>query len=128
MPEGHAIVPPIILTGLYLSKSGLLEQGPDRRSLPVAVLNQQPAIRQQVVGRLADDLSQIRQPLLRGNQGRVRLKADIAFAKVNFEKVLNPKAYIGRAPQQVDEFIKNIVMPIRRRYRKELNLKVELNV
>ncbi|MHC4558987.1 MAG: adenylosuccinate lyase [Planctomycetota bacterium] len=57
-----------------------------------------------------------------------RLKADIAFAKVDFEKVLNPKAYIGRAPQQVDEFIKNIVMPIRRRYRKELNLKVELNV
>jgi adenylosuccinate lyase len=57
-----------------------------------------------------------------------RLKADIAFAKVDFEKVLNPKAYIGRAPQQVDEFIRNIVMPIRRRYRKELNLKVELNV
>jgi len=57
-----------------------------------------------------------------------RLRADIAFAKINFEKVLNPKDYIGRAPQQVDEFIKNIVTPIRKKYRKELNKKVELQV
>jgi adenylosuccinate lyase len=53
-----------------------------------------------------------------------RLKADLSFAKVNFEKVLNPKAYFGRAPQQVDEFIRNIVAPIRRRYSKELGKKV----
>jgi len=57
-----------------------------------------------------------------------RLKADIAFRKVDFEKVLNPKAYIGRAPQQVDEFIRNIVTPIRKKYRTELNRKVELKV
>jgi len=57
-----------------------------------------------------------------------RLKADIAFAKVDFEKILNPDAYIGRAPQQVDEFIGNIVTPIRRKYRKSLGKKVELNV
>jgi len=57
-----------------------------------------------------------------------RLKADIAFAKIDFEKVLNPEAYIGRAPQQVDEFIRSIVMPIRKKYRKELGRKVELNV
>ncbi len=57
-----------------------------------------------------------------------RLKADIAFAKVDFEKILNPDAYIGRAPQQVDEFAKDIVLPIRRKYRKALAKKVELNV
>jgi len=57
-----------------------------------------------------------------------RLKADIAFAKIDFEKVLNPDAYIGRAPQQVDEFIRDIVTPIRRKYKKELGRKVELNV
>jgi adenylosuccinate lyase len=57
-----------------------------------------------------------------------RLKADPAFSKVDFKEVLNPKSYIGRAPQQVDEFIKDIVTPIRRRYRKELNRKIELNV
>jgi adenylosuccinate lyase len=57
-----------------------------------------------------------------------RLKADIAFRKIDFEKVLNPKNYIGRAPQQVDEFIKTIVEPVRRKYRKHLNRKVELKV
>jgi len=57
-----------------------------------------------------------------------RLKADEAFSEVDFKTVLNPKCYIGRAPQQVDEFIKNIVTPFRRKYRKEFNRKVELNV
>ncbi len=57
-----------------------------------------------------------------------RLNADMAFAKVDFDKVLNPRAYIGRAPQQVDEFIRDIVTPIRKKYRKELTRKVDLNV
>jgi adenylosuccinate lyase len=57
-----------------------------------------------------------------------RLKADISFNKINFEKVLDPRKYVGRAPQQVDEFIRDVVTPIRRRYRKELNRKVELKV
>ena len=57
-----------------------------------------------------------------------RLKADISFAEVDFEKILDPNKYIGRAPQQVDEFIKQIVTPILRRYQKELNRKVELSV
>jgi adenylosuccinate lyase len=57
-----------------------------------------------------------------------RLKADIAFRKVDFEKVLNPKDYIGRARQQVDEFIRSAVTPIRKKYQRELNRKVELNV
>jgi adenylosuccinate lyase len=57
-----------------------------------------------------------------------RLKNDSAFAKVDFKKVLNPKDYIGRAPQQVDEFIKDIVTPIRRKHRRELSRKVELKV
>jgi len=57
-----------------------------------------------------------------------RLKKDPAFAKVNFKTVLNPKAYVGRAPAQADEFIKEVVTPIRRKYRSHLNKKVELNV
>jgi adenylosuccinate lyase len=57
-----------------------------------------------------------------------RLKADPAFKKVNVKKVLNPSKYIGRAPQQVDEFIRDIVTPIRRRYRKGLSRKVALKV
>jgi len=57
-----------------------------------------------------------------------RLKTDEAFDKVNLASVLNPKAYIGRAPQQVDEFIKEVVGPLRRKYRNHLNKKIELNV
>ncbi|HPY52047.1 MAG TPA: lyase family protein, partial [Sedimentisphaerales bacterium] len=57
-----------------------------------------------------------------------RLRADIAFARIDFEKVLDPQAYVGRAPQQVDEFIKTIVAPIRKRYSRQLNRRVELNV
>jgi adenylosuccinate lyase len=57
-----------------------------------------------------------------------RLKADVAFGKVNFAKVLNAKNYIGRAPQQTDEFLRDVVGPVRRKYRKQLNKKVELKV
>lgn len=57
-----------------------------------------------------------------------RLKADAAFAKVNFAGVMNPKDYIGRAPQQVDEFVAEVVASIRRKYRKSLNKNVELKV
>jgi adenylosuccinate lyase len=57
-----------------------------------------------------------------------RLKTDAAFSKINFKNVLNPKSYVGRAPQQVDEFLRDIVTPIRRKYHKEINRKVELKV
>jgi adenylosuccinate lyase len=64
----------------------------------------------------------------RPNDLIARLKADLAFTKIDFEKVLDPNSYLGRAPRQVDEFIRNVVTPIRKKYRKELNKKVELNV
>jgi adenylosuccinate lyase len=57
-----------------------------------------------------------------------RLKDDPAFAKVDFKKVLNPKDYVGRAPKQVDEFVKEVVAPAIRKYRNQLNRKVDLHV
>ena len=57
-----------------------------------------------------------------------RLKADPAFAGVDIDGVLDPKAFIGRAPEQVDEFIAEVVEPVRKNYRKALNRKVELKV
>jgi adenylosuccinate lyase len=57
-----------------------------------------------------------------------RLKNDAAFKKVNFAAVLKPQNYVGRAPQQVDEFIAEVVAPIRKKYKKTLNRKVELKV
>jgi adenylosuccinate lyase len=45
-----------------------------------------------------------------------RLRADPAFQGVDFEETLQQGHFIGRAPQQVDEFIEQEVEPIRRRY------------
>ncbi len=57
-----------------------------------------------------------------------RLAADKAFAQVDLTKVLNPAAFVGRAPQQVERFVDQIAAPIRRRYAKELGQSVELSV
>jgi adenylosuccinate lyase len=57
-----------------------------------------------------------------------RLKADVSFRKVNFERVLRPENYIGLAPQQVDKFIREVVTPITRKYRTKLSREVELQV
>jgi adenylosuccinate lyase len=57
-----------------------------------------------------------------------RLKADAAFAKVDFAKVLNSKDYVGLAPHQVDNFIKQVVAPAIRKYKQQLNRKVDLHV
>jgi len=64
----------------------------------------------------------------RPNDLIARLRTDISFAKLNFEKVLDPAAYVGRAPQQVDEFLRAVVAPIRKRYERQLGQKVELKV
>ena len=57
-----------------------------------------------------------------------RLKNDPAFAGVDMKNATNPQRYIGRAPQQVDEFLKEFVTPIRRRYRSALQSESELTV
>ncbi len=45
-----------------------------------------------------------------------RLKADPHFAKVNFDEVLDPMAYVGRSVEQVDRFLKEVVEPLREQY------------
>ncbi|MCC6423570.1 MAG: adenylosuccinate lyase [Phycisphaerales bacterium] len=57
-----------------------------------------------------------------------RLGGDPAFKSVNLSHVLDPKRFIGRAPQQVDEWIEQVVSPIRRRYTKSMNQTVDLKV
>jgi adenylosuccinate lyase len=57
-----------------------------------------------------------------------RLKADDAFAKVDFSKVLNAKDYVGRAPEQVVDFINEVAKPAIRKYRGKINKKTELKV
>ncbi|MFA6185853.1 MAG: adenylosuccinate lyase [Phycisphaerae bacterium] len=57
-----------------------------------------------------------------------RLKNDAAFAKVDFKKVLNPADYVGRSPEQVNDFIAEVVKPAIRKYRGQINKKTELKV
>ncbi|MGC9455364.1 MAG: adenylosuccinate lyase [Phycisphaerae bacterium] len=57
-----------------------------------------------------------------------RLKGDEAFSKVDIDAVLEPSQFIGRAPQQVDEFIAEDVEPVRRRYGDRLKKPGDLRV
>jgi adenylosuccinate lyase len=52
----------------------------------------------------------------RANDLLDRLQHDPAFAKVDFNTAMNARQFVGRAPEQVDEFLREIVEPIRQRY------------
>ncbi|MBN1942676.1 MAG: adenylosuccinate lyase [Phycisphaerae bacterium] len=52
----------------------------------------------------------------RPNDLIARLKADKAFAKIDVDALLDPKAFVGRAPQQTEEFLQDQVVPIRQAY------------
>ena len=57
-----------------------------------------------------------------------RLHGDPAFVTVDWPRVLNPAGYVGRAPQQVEWFVSQILHPIRQRYQSELGQTVQLKV
>jgi adenylosuccinate lyase len=52
----------------------------------------------------------------------------VAFAGVDLEGVLEPEHYVGRAPQQVLEFIREEIDPLRERYHNQLEQEAEVNV
>lgn len=49
-----------------------------------------------------------------------RLSKEPSFASVDLSSTLDASRYIGRAPQQVDEFVETCVDPVRREYRDAL--------
>ncbi len=57
-----------------------------------------------------------------------RLEADPAFSSVDLSRVLDPAAFIGRAPEQVQTFISQVIEPVRNRYRGVLGQLVSLSV
>jgi len=57
-----------------------------------------------------------------------RLAADPAFAKVDLRAALDPAHFVGRAPQQVDEFLAEIVEPLRLRYPQALKAEGEVKL
>lgn len=59
-----------------------------------------------------------------------RIAADPLFASVRPElpALTDPMRFVGRAPQQVDDFLKTVVAPIRARYAAEIGAAAELRV
>ncbi len=54
-----------------------------------------------------------------------RLQKDPAFAGCDLASALDARKYIGRAPEQVDAFVTEIVDPVRQRYQADLDQSVE---
>jgi len=50
----------------------------------------------------------------RDNDLICRLKSDPDFAQVNVDLALDPSKFVGRAPEQVDEFVRDVIDPIRK--------------
>jgi adenylosuccinate lyase len=67
------------------------------------------------------------------NEGRPndliqRLQSDSTFAELDFAATMDPSQFVGRAPQQVDEFLSEIVTPIRQRYAEAAAMAAEVTV
>ena len=57
-----------------------------------------------------------------------RLAGDPAFAGIDLQAALDPARFVGRAPEQVDEFIAEVIEPLRAKYANQTQLSVELKV
>jgi adenylosuccinate lyase len=57
-----------------------------------------------------------------------RLAGDPALAGIDLGEALDPAKFIGRAAEQVDEFVSEVIGPIRQRYPKALEQKAEVRV
>ena len=93
-----------------------VQAGGDRQELHELIRRHSQAAAQQVKGEG------------RPNDLIERLKADPAFAAIDIAALLNPSAFVGRAPQQVDEFIAELAAPVRARYAEQLGQGGELKV
>lgn len=61
----------------------------------------------------------------RSNDLIERLQADAEFSSVDLGNALDARRFIGRAPEQVDVFLSNVVEPIRARYSNSLGQQSE---
>lgn len=57
-----------------------------------------------------------------------RLQADSAFAKVNIGEAMDPLRYVGRSPEQTEEFVRGVISPITQRYEGQLIETVSMKV
>lgn len=57
-----------------------------------------------------------------------RLKADPAYKSIDIDSLVDPHAFVGRAPQQVDEFLLEVVAPLLARHDDAAPVQAEVHV
>lgn len=57
-----------------------------------------------------------------------RLKEDPVYAKLDIDSLVDPLGFVGRAPQQVDEFLEEVIEPILARYGRPEGIQAEVSV
>jgi adenylosuccinate lyase len=57
-----------------------------------------------------------------------RMRADPSFRMVDFDRVLEQGQFVGRAPQQVEEFLAQEIEPIRRRFSHLLDQDAQIHI
>jgi len=57
-----------------------------------------------------------------------RIAADPAFAGIELDRLIDPQQFVGRAPQQVDEFLSEVLQPIRDKYRDTSDITADVKV
>ena len=92
-----------------------VRKGGDRQQLHERIRQHSHAVTAQIKAGGENDLIQ-------------RLQADAAFQNVDFSQVLKPKAYVGRAPEQVTEFLSEEVEPVLKRFTGRKTLSAEISV
>jgi adenylosuccinate lyase len=121
---GLVVYPEVIAAGLrqelpFMATENILmaavAAGGDRQQLHERIRQHSQAAADRVKQGQANDLME-------------RLAADKAFAKIDMKQAVDPGQFAGRAPQQVDQFLAEIIGPIRQRYAAALEEEVELRV
>ena len=58
------------------------------------------------------------------------IAADPAFGLTleELEKTMDPKKYVGRAPEQTEEFLKEVIQPVLEENKELLGMKTEITV
>jgi adenylosuccinate lyase len=93
-----------------------VEHGGDRQALHERIRQHSLAVAEEMkAGRSTNDLLD-------------RLRADPAFARVDFGPVLDRGGFVGRAPEQVSEWVREEIAPIRQRYQKLLKQSADIDV
>jgi adenylosuccinate lyase len=86
--------------------------------------------RQELHGRIAEHSHAVTAQIKSGGRNDLvqRLSADPAFQDVDLTDLINPSAYIGRSPEQVDDFLREEIDPILKRFEGQEDLDTEINV